>query len=128
MKLTVGLAVALTVVSGYATFASYKWWTASSRAQVVAMEEERAVLVDGIRYVREQQQAQVDAGNEARADVHRTFTQIKEVVREVAVDSLDSEFDPRVRVALCEAVTAANRELPTARDAPRGRCAAGERP
>lgn len=111
--------LALAVVTLWAAIATYQWFSNSREAElecdtshltarIAALEGEKKVLAAEIKAAEALQAAQRDLGDEAAAENQQTFQEIREVVREIRVDSCPGTFDRSVQDGFKRAVDAAN--------------------
>lgn len=124
MKLIPSLLLALLLTAGYATFATYQWWTAAPECdnsvlknRVAELEASLAAGQTAVNKAAEQQAQVVDDGNKVAATANQSFTPLKVVTREIHVDSCAGSFDDSVRGAVGKAVDLANQagyQLPAA--------------
>ena len=125
MKLIPALLIALLVTAGWATLATYQWWTAAPKCDNSALKTRISELEAAYTAAKAdvakaaQVQAQVvDDGNKVAATANQSFAPLKVVTREILVDSCAGSFDDSVRGAVNQAVDLANQagyQLPAAR-------------
>ena len=118
--------IALVLVSLYALFASYQWWSAplecdnsALAAQVATLRGQLDQTKQELATAKTQQAKKVEQGNTVVAETARDFAPLKEIVREVRVESCDGAFPDGVSDALNRAVglaTESNRQLPATKD------------
>ena len=124
MKLIPTLLIALLVTAGWATLATYQWWTAApecdnSKLTTRISELEASITASqaAANDAATQQAKVVDDGNKVAATANQSFAPLKVVTREILVDSCAGSFDDSVRGAVGKAVDLANQagyQLPAA--------------
>ncbi len=119
------LIIALVLVSLYAAFASYQWWTAAPecdnsalKTRISELEAAYTAAKADVAKAAQVQAKVVDDGNKVAATANQSFAPLKVVTREILVDSCAGSFDDSVRGAVNQAVDLANQagyQLPAAR-------------
>lgn len=109
------LAVAL--LSLYAAFATYKWWTIAATEPLKCDNSNLVAEVERLKDELATANQQTDKGEIVRVETREVFIPIKETVYEDrVVTTCDGSFPDSVRNAVTRAVAAANRKsgLPAA--------------
>lgn len=107
--------IAIILLAGYATFATYQWWTTAATEPLKCENENLAAVVVEAEKEIDKGNKQVDAGEAIRTEVREVFVPVKEIVYEDRVidSGCTGTFPDSVRDALNKAVDAANGELST---------------
>jgi len=115
--------IAMAVLAGWASYATYQWISISSTAPLIC---DKSVLEGQVNQLTADLAAQkeetlaaderVKAGDKAMAQVAKTFSNIKGQLGEIYIDTCTGTFPARVQNGLNQAVEAANSrgELPPA--------------
>lgn len=108
--------IAIVLLTGYAAFATYQWWTTAATEPLKCENENLAAVVVEAEKEIDKGNKQVDAGETIRTEVREVFVPVKEIVYEDRIidSGCTGTFPDSVRDALNKAVDAANGELPAA--------------